>query len=333
MLVAGYDPLRDEGVDYARRLIEAGNRVRLVNYEGMIHGFILMGGAVDAAKRAVAESAQALREAFAATRAAEKNGLGVRKIIGGAMISLTGKVAWITGAGTGIGLAGAKALADAGATVVMSGRRKEVLALEAEKIRIKGGKSEVEALDVSDAKSVKKTAAAILNRHARVDILVNSAGLNVPNRYWSNQTIEGWKEVIGINLDGSFYTTLAVLPVMRARKDGLVINVSSWAGVFHPKLTGAAYNASKHAVTAMTETINMEECANGIRACAICPAEVATPIMDRRPVPPSAEDRARMLQAEDLGNTIRFIAEMPPHVCINQIIISPTWNRMYIENL
>ena len=249
------------------------------------------------------------------------------------MISLTGKVAWITGAGTGIGLAGAKALADAGATVVMSGRRKEVLALEAEKIRIKGGKSEVEALDVSDAKSVKKTAAAILNRHARVDILVNSAGLNVPNRYWKNQTIEGWNEVIGINLYGSFYTTLSVLPSMRARKDGLVINVSSWAGVFHPKLTGAAYNASKHAVTAMTETINMEECANGIRACAICPAEVATPIMDRRPVPPSAEDRARMLQAEDLGNTIRFIAQMPPHVCVNQVIISPTWNRMYIENL
>ena len=249
------------------------------------------------------------------------------------MISLTGKVAWITGAGTGIGLAGAKALADAGATVVMSGRRKEVLALEAEKIRIMGGKAEIEALDVSDAKAVKKAAAAILRRHARVDILVNSAGLNVPNRYWKNQTIEGWKEVIGINLDGSFYTTLSVLPVMRARKDGLVINVSSWAGVFHPKLTGAAYNASKHAVTAMTETINMEECANGIRACAICPAEVATPIMDRRPVPPSAEDRARMLQAEDLGNTIRFIAQMPPHVCINQVIISPTWNRMYIENL
>ena len=249
------------------------------------------------------------------------------------MISLTGKVALITGAGTGIGLAGAKALADAGATVVMSGRRKEVLALEAEKIRSMGGKAEIEALDVSDAKAVKKTAAAILSRHARVDILVNSAGLNVPNRYWKNQTIEGWKEVIGINLDGSFYTTLAMLPSIRSRKDGLVINVSSWAGVFHPKLTGAAYNASKHAVTAMTETINMEECANGIRACAICPAEVATPIMDRRPVPPSAEDRARMLQAEDLGNTIRFIAQMPPHVCINQVIISPTWNRMYIENL
>jgi NAD(P)-dependent dehydrogenase (short-subunit alcohol dehydrogenase family) len=246
------------------------------------------------------------------------------------MSTLKGKVAWITGAGTGIGLAGAQALAAAGAIVVMSGRRKEVLAPEAEKIRIKGGAADVEALDVSDARAVKKTADAILARHGRIDILVNSAGLNVPNRYWKNQTVEGWNEVIGINLDGSFYTTQAVIPSMRAKKDGLIINVSSWSGVYHPKLTGAAYNASKHAVIAMTETINMEECTSGIRACSVCPAEVATPIMDKRPIPPSAEDRARMLQPEDLGNTIRFIAEMPPHVCINQVIISPTWNRLYI---
>lgn len=246
------------------------------------------------------------------------------------MSSLKGKVAWITGAGTGIGLAGSQALAAAGAIVVMSGRRKEVLAPEAEKIRIKGGSAEVEALDVANARAAKKVAEAILARHGRIDILVNSAGLNTPNRYWKNQTVEGWDDVIDINLNGSFYTTMAVIPAMRTRKDGLIINVSSWAGIFHPKLTGAAYNASKHAVTAMTETINMEECTNGIRACAICPAEVATPIMDRRPVPPSAEDRARMLQPEDLGNTIRFIAEMPAHACLNQIIISPTWNRMYV---
>ena len=249
------------------------------------------------------------------------------------MGKLNGKVAWITGAGTGIGLAGARALAAAGATVVMSGRREAVLAAEAEKMRIDGGHAEVETLDVSDAKAVQQVADGIISRHGRVDILLNSAGLNTTNRLWKNQTVDGWRDVIGINLDGSFYTIHAVLPAMRAQKDGLIINVSSWAGVFHPKLTGAAYNGSKHAVTAMTETINMEECVNGIRACAICPAEVATPIMDRRPVPPSAEDRARMLQPDDLGNTIRFIAEMPAHACINQLIISPTWNRMYIENL
>ncbi len=249
------------------------------------------------------------------------------------MSKLNHKIAWITGAGTGIGLAGAVALAQAGAVVVMSGRREAVLAAEADKIRAGGGRAEVEVLDVADAGAVAAVAARILARHGRIDILVNSAGLNTPNRFWKNQTIEGWRTVIGANLDGTFYTVNAVLPAMRAQRDGLVINISSWAGVHHPKLTGAAYNGSKHAVTALTETINMEECSNGIRACAICPAEVATPIMDRRPVPPSALDRSRMLQPEDLGATIRFIAELPAHACVNQLIISPTWNRMYIENL
>lgn len=249
------------------------------------------------------------------------------------MSTLKGKVAWVTGAGTGIGLAGAQALAAAGATVVMSGRREAVLLAEAEPIRAAGGQVDVMALDVADAAAVQRVAQTILARHGRIDILVNSAGLNTPNRRWDNQTVEGWREVVGANLDGSFYTCHAALPAMRAQKDGLVINISSWAGVHHPKLTGAAYNASKHAVTAMTETINMEECGHGIRACAVCPGEVATPIMDRRPVPPSAQDRARMLQAEDLGRTIRFIAEMPAHACINQVILSPTWNRMYINDL
>ena len=158
------------------------------------------------------------------------------------MSKLRGKVAWVTGAGSGIGLAGALTLAQAGMTVVMSGRRKDVLEAEAQKIRDMSGKTEVEALDVSDADAVKKTAESILARHGRIDILVNSAGLNTPNRYWKNQTVAGWKEVIGINLDGSFYTIHAVLPAMRAKKDGLIINISSWAGVFHPKMTGAAYN-------------------------------------------------------------------------------------------
>jgi NADP-dependent 3-hydroxy acid dehydrogenase YdfG len=246
---------------------------------------------------------------------------------------LTGKVAWITGAGSGIGLAGAQALADSGATVVLSGRREDVLQSAAQGIRSKGGRADVEPLDVCDADAVRQAAGRITARHRRIDILLNSAGLNTPNRFWKNQTVAGWNEVVGANLDGTFHTVHAVLPTMRAQKDGLIINVSSWAGVFPSKMTGAAYAGSKHAVTAMTETINMEECMNGIRACAICPAEVATPIMDKRPVPPSAADRARMLQPDDLGNTIRFIAELPAHACINQLIISPTWNRIYVENV
>jgi NADP-dependent 3-hydroxy acid dehydrogenase YdfG len=245
-------------------------------------------------------------------------------------MGLEGKIAWITGAGTGIGLAGAQALAQAGCTVVMSGRRPEVLEQEAAAIRAAGGKVETAALDVMDAQAVQAVAEGIQARHGRVDILVNSAGLNVPTRFWKNQTPPGWNEVIRVNLDGTYYCIAAVLPGMRARRDGLVINVSSWSGKFDTYLTGPAYNAAKHGVVAMTAHLNQEECVNGIRACALCPAEVNTPIMEKRPVKPSEEDRARMLQPEDLGRTIRFIAEMPAHVCINEILISPTWNRIFL---
>lgn len=248
--------------------------------------------------------------------------------------TLGGQIAWITGAASGIGLAGAQALAEAGAVVVLSGRRADALERAAAGIRAQGGQAEVEPLDVNDAAAVAAAAQRILARHGgRLDILLNSAGTNTPQRFWRNLTVEGWRQVVGTNLDGLFHTTLAALPAMRARRNGLIINVSSWAGVHHPKLTGAAYNGSKHAVVAMTETINMEEGVNGIRACCLCPAEVSTPILDTRPQPPSAEERARMLQPEDLGRTIRFIAELPPQACVNQIVISPTWNRMYINSL
>lgn len=241
------------------------------------------------------------------------------------------KIAWVTGAGTGIGLAGAQALAAAGAVVVMSGRRAEVLESEAAEIRRRGGNVEVEPLDVSDAAAVERVAEVIAARHGKVDILVNSAGVNTTKRFWREQTAGGWDQVARINLDGTFYCVAAVLPLMRAQKDGVVINISSWAGVYISPVTGPAYNASKHAVVALTETLNMEEGGNGIRACVICPAEVATPIMDRRPVPPTPQERARMLQPADLGETIRWVADQPPHVCVNEIIVSPTWNRFYIR--
>ncbi len=243
---------------------------------------------------------------------------------------LKDQIVWITGAGTGIGLAGAQALAAAGAKVVMSGRRLEILENAAAEIRQAGGHAEVEALDVGDAAAVQRAAEAIARRLGRIDILVNSAGTNNTQRYWRDQTIAGWDEVIRVNLHGTYYCTQAVLPLMRARKQGLVINVSSWAGVYTSALVGPAYNSSKHAVVSLTETINMEECVNGIRACVICPGEVNTPIMERRPVPPPADERARMLRPEDLGRAIRWVSEQPPHVCINQIIISPAWNRSFV---
>ncbi len=246
------------------------------------------------------------------------------------MGTLDGKIAWITGAGTGIGRAGAEALAEAGATVILSGRRSAQLEAVAEAIQDKGGTAEVDPLDVADKDAVARTAEIILGRHRRIDMLVNSAGLNLPKRHFNDVSVEGFEHVVQVNLTGMFYCIAAVLPSMRAHGDGLVINISSWAGRYDTYMTGPAYNATKHAVVSLTNSLNIEECVNGIRACCICPGEAATEIMKNRPVPPKPEDMAKMLQAEDLGRTIRFVAEMPPHACVNEIVISPTWNRIVL---
>jgi NADP-dependent 3-hydroxy acid dehydrogenase YdfG len=240
-------------------------------------------------------------------------------------MSLQGKVAWITGGGSGIGLAGAIELAKAGAKVVISGRSAATLREAAKKVD-----AETIALDVAQKEEVQRAAREILKRHARVDILVNSAGINLPQRNFRNVSVDGWDQVVAVNLSGLFYCVHAVLPSMREKKDGLIINVSSWAGRHPSVLTGPGYNATKHAVIALTESINMEECANGIRATSLLPGEAATPILEKRPVPPSPEVRAKMLQPEDLGRAIAFIASLPPRACVNELTLTPTWNRFYL---
>lgn len=245
---------------------------------------------------------------------------------------LKGKIAWVTGGGSGIGLAGAIELVKAGAHVVISGRTAATNA-SAEKALKALGSAEAILLDVADKKAVKAVADAILAKHGRIDILVNSAGTNATKRNFNVLTAEAWDEVVAINLSGLFYCVHAVLPAMRAQKDGLIINVSSWAGRYASSLTGPAYNATKRAVIALSESINMEECVNGIRASSVLPGEVATPILEKRPVPPSKEQRDRMVQAEDLGQAILFLATMPARTCVNELIIAPTWNRFYMGGL
>ncbi len=247
--------------------------------------------------------------------------------------SLENKVAWITGAGTGIGQAAAVALAGSGAKVVLSGRRIQALQETADRLKSFGTEVSFEVLDVSDADAVLTAAGNIVSRYGRIDILVNNAGTNIAERHWEKVTPEKWKEVIDIDLNGAFYCALAVLPIMRKQKDGLVINVSSWAGRFYALLTGPAYSAAKHGLMALNASINMEECMNGIRACALCPGEVWTPIMDRRPDQLGDDVKAKMLKSEDVGEAIVFVAKLPKTVCINEMIISPTWNRGYIANL
>jgi NADP-dependent 3-hydroxy acid dehydrogenase YdfG len=247
--------------------------------------------------------------------------------------SIEGEVAWVTGAGSGIGAAAASALAGCGAKLVLSGRRVEALDEMAAAIRNGGGEAIVAPADMSLSLDVEQVAEMIRARFGRCDILVNSAGLNVPKRSWREVEVAGIDAVVGADLNGPFYTSRAVLPMMRERRAGLIIQISSWAGRYVSKLTGPAYAAAKHGLVALSESINQEECGNGIRSCCICPGEVATPILDKRPVPVTAEDRARMLQAEDMAETILFVARMPASVCVNEILISPTWNRGYLEGV
>jgi NADP-dependent 3-hydroxy acid dehydrogenase YdfG len=248
-------------------------------------------------------------------------------------MNLKDKTAWITGGGSGIGLAGAVELAKAGCRVVISGRdaaKLDAAVLQAESQGAPAGSVSALPLDVADSVAVSTVAQAVEARLGRVDILVNSAGINFPKRYWNHTDSATFNEVVAVNLNGAMACTLAVLPGMRARREGTVINVASFAGWHYGYLTGPAYTASKAALMALSHAFNIEEGINGLRATSLCPGEVATPILQKRPVVPSKEEMARMLQEADMGRTIRFIAEMPAHVCINELVISPVWNRIYI---
>ncbi len=247
--------------------------------------------------------------------------------------TIEGQTAWVTGGGSGIGLAGAIELARAGCRVVISGRDAAKLDAALADATARGapaGSITAMALDVSDRDAVERVAHAIEAAHGGVDILVNSAGVNFPKRFWKETDAATFEKVMAINLNGATFCTLAVLKGMQARRRGTVINVASFAGWHFSYLTGPAYIASKAGLMALTHSFNIEECVNGLRATALCPGEVATPILKQRPVEPSAEDKALMLQEDDLGRTIRFIADMPPHVCINELIITPVFNRIYI---
>ena len=244
--------------------------------------------------------------------------------------NLENKVAWITGAGSGIGQNAAIKLSKLGMKIILSGRNKKKLKETALKC---GDNFLIKTLDISNKQSVQDVVSEIKKEFKYIDVLVNCAGINIENRDWDNIHENEWDNVIQTNLNGLFYCCRSVIPLMKQKMDGLIINVSSWSGNHVSLLSGVSYTSSKHALNAMTETINMKYCNYGIRACALCPGEVSTAILDKRPKKLSIEQKNKMLQPEDLGETIAFLCEMPKHVCINELTISPTWHRRYIAEL
>lgn len=249
------------------------------------------------------------------------------------MQQLAGQVAVVTGGGSGIGQATAVTLAAQGAHVVVVGRRAEALEESVAAVRAAGGDATAEAVDVTDADAVDRLVAGVVGRTGRVDVLVNSAGINVPRRDLASLSVADWHAVLQINLTGTFLTTHAVLPTMRAQRSGTVVNVSSMAGYRASALTGPAYNAAKAGVNSFTESVNLAERRHGIRACAICPGEVSTPILEKRPEPPSAEARATMLQPQDIADTVLFVAALPQRANVELLTIYPTEQRDWTAEL
>jgi len=248
-------------------------------------------------------------------------------------VSLNGKVAVITGGGTGIGRGIALRFASEGARVYVLGRRLETLNEVVATNKSATGRENVHAVecDVSNSDAVKKAFTAILSQTSNaVDILVNSAGNNIAKRGIDILSVEDYKAVMTSNIDGTFYCTSAVLPSMRARGGGLIINISSVAALRGLPLAGAAYCASKAAVNALGSTIAAESYQHNIRVTNICPGEVNTPLIDKRAVPDPPEKRAVMLQPEDLADAALMVAKLPPRASVPELVIKPTVQQFWL---
>jgi NADP-dependent 3-hydroxy acid dehydrogenase YdfG len=237
--------------------------------------------------------------------------------------SLSGKTAVVTGGGTGIGQAIAVALARDGCRVVITGRRAGPLSQTTQSY---AEDPAILALpsDVADRASVAEFFGWASEQLGRIDILVNSAGVNVVHRSMAELSPEDWDKMMAVNATGAYNTMREVLPEMRRRGDGLIVNISSIAGKRASLLGGVGYSASKFAMTALGMTVAAEDGPHGIRVTNVYPGEVETPILDNRPVPVSAEHRARILQPEDVAAAVLMIAHLPARAHVPELIIKPT---------
>lgn len=236
------------------------------------------------------------------------------------------RVLWITGGGSGMGAASARAAAASGWRVVVSGRRREALDAVVDDIRATGGQVSALTLDVRDPEAVATAARSIVAEHGRLDGLVLAAGLNAPERRWDDQSMDGFRDIVDTNLTAVVSVVDAALPALR-ESAGVVVVISSFAGWSFQPAAGVAYSASKTALGSIVRSLNAQGAVDGVRACHLCPGDVATDFLDQRPTVPDAAARSRMLTPEDIGETVRFVLDAPAHVRIDELVISPVYRR------
>ncbi len=229
------------------------------------------------------------------------------------------KTAVITGAGSGVGAALALALAGQGWRVALVGRRPAPIENVAAQIP---GALAVPC-DIGDAAAVETMGLHVLAEFGSVEVLVNSAGTNVPHRALEVLSLDDYHAMMNANLNGAYYCTQAFLPQMRERGSGTIVNIVSDAGKAASPKAGPGYVISKFGMAGLTSAINAEERTHGIRACSIFPGDIDTPILDKRPAPPDAAARARMMQPEDIAACALLAINLPARAIIEELIVRP----------
>ena len=242
-------------------------------------------------------------------------------------MTLHDKTCLITGAGSGIGRATALRFASEGADVRLVGRTLSKVEAVCAEIAESGGSAAAYGFDVADRDGVFGAVAEIERERGAVDVLVNNAGHSSPHRRLLSTPPDEIASVINSNLMGTIYCTQAVMPAMLKRGGGTIINVSSLAGVTPGLLGGMIYSAVKAAVINFTGHLNEEFKSTNIRASVVIPGEITTPLLDKRPVPPSADARATMVGADDVAEAIALIAGLPQNSSIPELVIRPTYQR------
>jgi NADP-dependent 3-hydroxy acid dehydrogenase YdfG len=239
-------------------------------------------------------------------------------------VAATLKTALITGAGSGIGRGIAQTLDALGLRLALIGRDPQKLEQTRAGLARGAGTSLALSCDVADRAAVKTMVERVLATFHSIDVLVCNAGTNVRNRSLETLAPADWDTMLEVNLTGPFNLVHEVLPGMRQRQNGLVIQICSISGIRASTLGGAGYSASKFGQSALGLCLGREEGKNGIRSTVIYPGEVNTPILDARPVPVGAERRAAILQAEDVASAVKFLVELHPRARVPELVITPT---------
>jgi NAD(P)-dependent dehydrogenase (short-subunit alcohol dehydrogenase family) len=163
----------------------------------------------------------------------------------------------------------------------------------------------------------------VLAELGEVEVLVNAAGTNAPRRALEVLSLEDYRAMIDTNLNGAYYCVQSFLPQMRARGSGTIVNIVSDAGKQANPKAGPAYVMSKFGLAGLTQSINCEERLRGVRACAIFPGDIDTPLLDKRPLVPDAAARSKMMQADDIADCALLCINLPPRAIVEEMIVRP----------